>query len=120
MQAPKGGWTAANAPYSGGASGGGYYAPGGYGYVGASPGPGQTGYIYPSQAAATKAGDVGTGMGGGGANIAGGISGLMGGLASAAQTYASSIKPWQMLPNAIPTPQVAPPPAPVSFGQVRT
>jgi hypothetical protein len=86
---------------SGGASGGGYNIPSnlGGGYIGASPGAGQSGYMYPNQAAATAAGDVGTGGGpttanavAGGADIA---SGLMSGLQKAADTYAKSIGNWQ-------------------------
>jgi hypothetical protein len=120
MQAPRGGWTAANSAYSGGASGGGYYAPGGYGYVGASPGPGQTGYIYPSQEAATAAGDVGTGVKAAGPNLSGALSGIGSGLTQAAQAIASSVKPWQWLTPAPMGQQAAPPPAPVTLGQVRT
>lgn len=93
---------------SGGASGGGYNIPGG-GYVGASPGAGQSGYIYPNQAAATAAGDVGTGVGGAGAGAgaagaASAIGGIGSAIAKAAQTYADSIKGWQMQKSAIPNP----------------
>jgi hypothetical protein len=79
------------------ASGGGYSVPGGY--IGASPGPGQSGYMYPSQAAATAAGDVGTGVGGGGGMSSGlksALGGIGSGLTQAAQAIASSVKPWQM------------------------
>jgi hypothetical protein len=119
MQAPRGGWNASNSAYSGGASGGGYYSP--EGYVGASPGPGQTGYIYPNQAAATAAGDVGTGVSApSGPNISGALSGIGSGLTQAAQAIASSVKPWQWITPAPMGNQVAPPPAPVTLGQVRT
>jgi hypothetical protein len=91
------------------ASGGGYNVPGGY--IGASPGPGQSGYMYPSQAAATAAGDVGTGVGGGGGMSSGlksALGGIGSGLTQAAQAIASSVKPWQMQQSAIPDPSQLP------------
>jgi hypothetical protein len=51
-----------DASNSKGAIGGGYNLANGEGYIGASPGTGQSGYWYPNQAAATKVGDVGTGV----------------------------------------------------------
>jgi hypothetical protein len=89
-----------------GASGGGYNVPGG-GYIGQSAAPGQSGFMYPNQAAATAAGDVGVGAGGGlpaGTQTqmaAGAISDLANGLTKAAQTYAASFKPWQIQSNDI-------------------
>ena len=122
MQAPRGGWNAANSAYSGGASGGGYYSP--EGYVGASPGPGQTGYIYPNQAAATAAGDVGTGVKAPGGlsspQAQSALSGIGSGLTQAAQAIKDSVKPWQWITPAPMGNQVAPPPAPVTLGEVRT
>lgn len=93
---------------SGGASGGGYNVPGG-GYIGGSPGAGQSGYMYPNQAAATAVGDVGVGPGGGmpagaqTAMVGSAVSDLANGLTKAAQTYAASIKPWQVQPSHIPS-----------------
>jgi len=108
---------------SGGASGGGYNVPTnlGGGYIGASPGPGQSGYWYPNQAAATRAGDVGTGVGGGmNAGQIGAIgSTLASGLATAAKTYADSVKPWQIQPSHIPNPASFQPPPTISFSPVR-
>ena len=85
-----------------GASGGGYNVPGG-GYIGQSPGAGESGYMYPNQAAATAAGDVGTGPGGAGGGtanaVAGGAdiaSGLTSALQTAVDTYRKSIKDWTM------------------------
>lgn len=87
-----------------GASGGGYNIPAsqGGGYIGASPGVGESGYMYPSQSAATAAGDVGPGVAGGtapagaqGMATAGAISDLASGLTKAAQTYANSIGSWK-------------------------
>jgi hypothetical protein len=106
----------------GAAAGGGYNTP--YGYVGGSPQTGQSGYIYPSQSAATAAGDVGSGPGGGAAGptvgatamAAGGISSLASGLAQAAQTYADSVKPFIVHPVPMGN-QVAPPPAPTNLQQ---
>jgi hypothetical protein len=47
-------------------AGGGYVDPTTGYYIGASPGTGQSGYAYPSQANAAAAGDTGSGVGGGG------------------------------------------------------
>lgn len=92
-------------------AGGGYATQGGY--IGGSPGVGQSGYMYPNQAAATAVGDVGAGPGGaaGGGLTQGqatGIGDLASGLTQAAQTYANSIKNWQVQPSAIPNPPPAP------------
>jgi hypothetical protein len=93
-----------------GASGGGYNIPSdlGGGYIGGSPAAGQSGYYYPSQSAATAAGDVGTGPGGGGPSTAGSAagvaSGLASGLASAAKAYADSIGSWKTQQSHIPGP----------------
>jgi hypothetical protein len=106
------------------AAGGGYQEP--YGYVGGSPGAGQSGYIYPSQSAATAAGDVGPGPGGsnvgpGAAGAASGIGSLASGLAEAAKKYADSIKPWQMQKSAIPNPDdFRRQQQPITFSQMET
>jgi hypothetical protein len=92
------------------ASGGGYSVPGGY--IGASPGPGQSGYMYPSQAAATAAGDVGTGVGGGGMSGSGlksALGGVASGLNQASQALGSVAQQrWQMQQSAIPDPSQLP------------
>lgn len=90
---------ASQALNSGGASGGGYNIPGGGGYIGASPGVGQSGYMYPNQAAATSAGDVGSGVAGSSGagsgmptqQATGVVSGLFSGLKSAMDAYTQSI-----------------------------
>lgn len=97
---------------SGGASGGGYQtsAPGmGNYYVGASPGAGQSGYIYPNQPAATAAGDVGAGASS--ASITGGMSAaskaslisMAAHTGDALRDYAANAS-WRMQQSAIPDP----------------
>jgi hypothetical protein len=98
------------------------YSPAAGGYVGISPGTGQSGYIYPTQAAATAGGTTGQGAIGMGPNTSqasGAIGGLASGLASAAQTYAASIKPWQIQPSSPMMYAAAnqPPPPPVQLQQ---
>jgi hypothetical protein len=97
----------AMAARSGGATGGGYNIPGGGGYVGGSPGAGMSGYLYPSQSAATAAGDVGMGPGGGPSaamGAASAVGGIASGISQAVNTWANSIKPWRMEQSAIPNP----------------
>jgi len=104
-----------------GASGGGYNIPAnlGGGYIGASPGPGQSGYWYPNQAAATAAGDVGTGVKGGmsGAQVGNIASTVMSGVQQAMDTYAKSIGSWQMKPYSDPYRRQTQPPPTTTFSQ---
>jgi hypothetical protein len=83
------------------------YSPEAGGYIGISPDTGTSGYVYPTQAAATAGGATGQGAIGMGPNmgqVSGAIGGLASGLSAAAQAYANSIKPWQVQASHIPNP----------------
>jgi hypothetical protein len=64
--------------------------------------------------------DVGAGSGVPTQQAGGAISGLASGLAAAAQTYANSIKPWQVQKNNIPDPDEFKRQQQIQFGQVGT
>jgi hypothetical protein len=97
----------------GGAAGtpaaGGGYSGDGY-YVGGSPAPGQSGYIYPNKAAATAAGDIGAGPGGAASGgmispqMGSTIGGAIGSIGSALQSAFSNVPSWKMQASAIPDP----------------
>jgi hypothetical protein len=82
------------------------------GVVGASPGPGQSGFIYSNPAAAaadpgaTGKGAIGMGPNMGAASSA--IGGLASGLAAAADKYAKSVGSWEIQSSKIPRPPPAP------------
>jgi hypothetical protein len=88
-----------------------YYSPGQGVWIGASPGAGQSGFAYGSQAAAAAdPGATGKGaIGMGGGRLQSALGGIGSGLTQAAQAIASSVQPWQMQQNAIPAPPPAPP-----------